>query len=79
MAGPLNGFDLARVLKAQHPTIRVILATGYSEAAGQAAGMFTVLRKPYNMVGLNAALAKVGATAERKIIDFEAAKRGLPQ
>jgi PAS domain S-box-containing protein len=70
MAGSMNGFDLARAIREKHPSVPVILATGYSEAAEQAARMFTILRKPYGIEDLNKALAGDG-----KILDFRNAKR----
>jgi PAS domain S-box-containing protein len=44
MAGTMNGLDLAREVRRQRPSLRIVLATGYSEAAAQAAREFTVLR-----------------------------------
>ena len=60
MAGPMNGLDLARAVRKKHPDLLVVLATGYSEAAGQAAAEFTVLRKPYNVADLDQAIAERG-------------------
>jgi hypothetical protein len=39
----MNGLDLARAVRKKHPDLLVVLAPGYSDAAGQAAE-FTVLR-----------------------------------
>jgi CheY-like chemotaxis protein len=47
MAGGMNGLDLAREVRRQRPDLRIVLATGYSDAAAQAAREFTVLRRPY--------------------------------
>jgi len=57
MAGSKNGLDLARTIRDTRPRLPVILATGYSEAAAQAVGEFTVLRKPYQSEDLNWAFA----------------------
>ena len=57
MAGAQNGLDLARIIREQRPNMPVILATGYSEAASQAGGEFTVLRKPYDASDLDKAFA----------------------
>jgi CheY-like chemotaxis protein len=75
MAGSMNGFDLARAIQETRPTLPVILATGYSEAAEQATKMFTVLRKPYSIEDLNRALADLTAQGERKILKFPNTKR----
>jgi PAS domain S-box-containing protein len=78
MAGPMNGFDLARAIRNKHPALPVILATGYAEAAQQAATMFTVLRKPYGIDDLNGALAGAEVVGDRKILDFQSAMRERP-
>jgi CheY-like chemotaxis protein len=61
MAGSMNGLDLARAIRERHPDVPVILATGYSKAAEEAAAEFTVLRKPYDLAGLSRASAKLRA------------------
>jgi CheY-like chemotaxis protein len=81
MAGSKNGLDLARVIRERHPDFPVILATGYSEAAAQAAGEFTVLRKPYDASDLDQALAtldqrKDEPQSQGKVIEFPGPKRG---
>ena len=81
MAGSQDGLDLARVIRERRPGFPVILATGYSEAASQAGGEFTVQRKPYDASDLNKAL-KVLDERERpppqgsKVIDFPGPGRG---
>jgi PAS domain S-box-containing protein len=75
MAGSMNGFDLALTIQETHPTLPVILATGYSEAAEQAAKMFTVLRKPYSIEDLNRAFAELAAQGDRKVLKFPGTKR----
>ena len=78
MAGPMNGLDLARAVRNKHPDLLVVLATGYSEAAGQAAAEFTVLRKPYNVADLDQAIADARrrqAARQRKVVDFQNTKR----
>jgi ActR/RegA family two-component response regulator len=37
MAGAMNGLDLARDVHRQRPDLRIVLATGYSDAATGAA------------------------------------------
>jgi len=56
MAGPMNGLDLARAIRKQRPELRVVLVTGYSEAAAQAAKEFPILRKPYGLSELTRAM-----------------------
>ena len=78
MAGPMNGLDLARAVRKKHPDLLIVLATGYSDAAVQAATEFTVLRKPYNVADLDQAIfeaRKRQAAGERKIVDFQNTKR----
>jgi CheY-like chemotaxis protein len=58
MAGAKNGLDLARAIRKQHPDLSIVLATGYSDAAAQAAEEFPVLRKPYDVERLGRALSE---------------------
>ena len=58
MPGSMNGLDLARVIRKDHPGLPVLLATGYSVAAAQVTdGEFTILRKPFTVEDLNVAIA----------------------
>jgi PAS domain S-box-containing protein len=78
MAGPMNGLDLARAVRKKHPDLLIVLATGYSDAAGQAAAEFTVLRKPYNVADLDQAIfdaRRRQAARQRKVVDFPNTKR----
>jgi CheY-like chemotaxis protein len=61
MAGSMNGLELARAIREHHPDVPVILATGYSKAAEEAAAEFIVLRKPYDLSVLSRASAKLRA------------------
>jgi PAS domain S-box-containing protein len=56
MAGAKNGLDLARAIRKQRPDLPIVLATGYSDAAMQAAAEFPILRKPYDVERLNRTL-----------------------
>jgi DNA-binding NtrC family response regulator len=50
MPGGVNGLDLGREVKRRHPNLRVILTTGYVEAAaGMRDGEFDLLLKPYSL------------------------------
>jgi PAS domain S-box-containing protein len=62
MPGKMDGLALARVLKQRHPGLPILLATGYSEAAQNAAAEFPILRKPYQIHELNEALSRLGAS-----------------
>jgi CheY-like chemotaxis protein len=81
MAGSMDGVDLARVIRKQHPALRIVLASGYSDAAAKAAEEFTVLRKPYQVEDLDWAVAlPLQAAAseplgQRNVVDFRDTKR----
>lgn len=59
MPGGANGLELARLVRAERgETLPVILATGYSDHAQTAADEgFAILRKPYDLGALRAAIA----------------------
>ena len=59
MAGDLDGLALADRLRAQHPDLPVLLATGYSHAAARSESGFTILPKPYQIEDLAQAIAAV--------------------
>jgi PAS domain S-box-containing protein len=61
MPGKMDGLALARILKQKHPGLQILLATGYSEAARNAAAEFPILRKPYQIHELNEALSRLGS------------------
>jgi two-component system NtrC family sensor kinase len=67
MPGGMDGVELARTLRARYPTLRILLATGYSNAAQKAAGDgFAILLKPYQLGALEHAIAEaVGGPAAR--------------
>lgn len=60
MPGQMDGLELARILKQRHPRLPILLASGYSEAAQNAAAEFPILRKPYQIHELNEALSRLG-------------------
>jgi PAS domain S-box-containing protein len=48
MPGGMNGAELARIVRGEFPSMFILLATGYAEAAAQAATQeFPLIRKPY--------------------------------
>lgn len=61
MAGQMNGVELARRIRADHPNLPVVLATGYAEAAEQLDREFPILTKPYLLEDLNRVLGEAMA------------------
>jgi two-component system NtrC family sensor kinase len=62
----MNGLELARLVREHHPSIHIILASGYSDQAVVAVSEgFSLLNKPYSLDALRAALAqdRIGAAA----------------
>ncbi len=59
MPGKMDGLGLARRLKEIRPSLPVLLATGYSDAAANVRGDFSILRKPYEIHQLSEAIAKL--------------------
>ena len=57
MPGGISGLHLAREIRRRHPTLPIVLATGYAEAAaGIRDGEFRLLLKPYSLEALADAL-----------------------
>lgn len=49
----MDGVKLAQIIRSRWPAVRIILATGYSEAlAGREAGEFPIMQKPYSVEAL---------------------------
>jgi len=65
MPGEMNGLALARTVRARRPDLPIILTTGFSEAASEAAeASFRLLLKPYRIGDLETALREgLSATA----------------
>lgn len=68
MPGEMDGIALARRVRRRHPGIGLVLATGYSEAMGQAGNrtLAEVLGKPYRLNDLAEALERALAAAARR-------------
>jgi PAS domain S-box-containing protein len=66
MPGRFDGLGLARMIKAKHPGLPILLATGYSEAAHAVRSEFPILRKPYQVHELSRALAELRAAARMR-------------
>ena len=57
MPGEMNGLALARTVRARRPDLPILLTTGFSEAASEAAeASFRLLLKPYRIGDLETAL-----------------------
>jgi signal transduction histidine kinase/CheY-like chemotaxis protein len=57
MPGGMSGLQLGREIRRRQPDLRIVLTTGYSEAAAAMdSAEFTLLLKPYSLDGLSQAL-----------------------
>ncbi|KAA2242134.1 hybrid sensor histidine kinase/response regulator [Salinarimonas soli] len=69
MPGPVNGVDLARMIRTRHPHMPILLATGYSEVAQSAAEEgFPTLRKPYEAASLREAIRAALAGRRLRVV-----------
>jgi CheY-like chemotaxis protein len=59
MPGKMDGVTLAKTIRAKHPSLPILLATGYSEAAKTIGLEFPILRKPYQLHELSHELGKL--------------------
>ncbi len=48
MPGTMNGFDLARWIRAHHPEVQVLLTSGYSAARDADSAQVKLIEKPYS-------------------------------
>jgi CheY-like chemotaxis protein/two-component sensor histidine kinase len=59
MPGEMDGLALARQVRQRHPSVRIVLASGYSDAAAAAKKEgFVVLQKPYELPSMLRAVAQ---------------------
>jgi PAS domain S-box-containing protein len=65
MPGKMDGVGLAHRIREIRPNLPVLLATGYSEAAVNVRGDFAILRKPYEIHQLSAAIGKLLLSPDR--------------
>ena len=56
MPGGIDGLSLAQICRERFPEIMVLLTSGFSDAAQAADGRFDILRKPFELGALEAAL-----------------------
>ena len=80
MAGDMDGVALARRLRDDIPGLPVLLATGYSQTAERIGREFPILRKPYNLADLNAAIADIllraqAAPPDAKLVSLDKVRR----
>ena len=59
MPGAMDGTALANEVKKLYPDIQILLSTGFNKAAERAEEKFPILRKPYGLSELSAALSNV--------------------
>jgi PAS domain S-box-containing protein len=59
MPGELDGLGLAKRIERDYPKVKVLLTTGYADAAAAAEPGFPILRKPYRLAALAQALREV--------------------
>lgn len=55
MPGEMNGIELAQTLRKRHPSLPIIITTGYHHSV-EGINEFPVLKKPYEMAALAQAL-----------------------
>jgi PAS domain S-box-containing protein len=65
MPGTMDGLALARALRERQPSLPVLLVSGYSQAAAEAAPEFTVMRKPFQLAELSRAAARMIAESKQ--------------
>jgi len=68
MPGTMDGLAFARALRERQPALPVLLVTGYSQAAAEAAPEFTVMRKPFQLAELSRAAARMIAESKQPAI-----------
>ena len=56
MPGGMDGIALARAIRSRHPSIAILLTSGYAKAAETAGQEFPILRKPYEVKALATAV-----------------------
>jgi DNA-binding NtrC family response regulator len=59
MPNGMNGIHLAQEVNKRHPSVRVLLNTGYSDMAEAAETRFPILRKPFEATSLERAVREV--------------------
>jgi PAS domain S-box-containing protein len=65
MPGPMDGVALARTIRDRVPQLPVLLVTGYSQAAPNAANEFILVRKPFELAEFSRTTARMIAQAKQ--------------
>ncbi|UVC10153.1 response regulator [Rhizobium sp. TH2] len=55
----MSGLQLAEIVRASHPTIPIVVATGYSELSEHSKLKLPILRKPFTQTDLEGAISQV--------------------
>jgi CheY-like chemotaxis protein len=76
MAGSMDGIALAREIRQRHPTLPVLLVTGYSNAATDVGIEFPMLRKPFEISALGRSASRLIAQANQPAENNVVALRG---
>jgi len=76
MPGAVDGLGLAEICRERFPTIPVLLASGFSDAAQAADGRFDILRKPFEIATLERAIESVRATVQARSQHAEGRRAG---
>jgi len=77
MPNGMNGIHLAQEVRERYPNIGVLLTTGYSDMAAAAETRFPILRKPFELAGLERAVREAMAGAASR--NARRAARGSAQ
>jgi len=79
MAGEMDGVDLAREVRRRHPSLPVLLATGYAQTVERLGSEFPILRKPYRLAELSQAVSALLSPSQGpddgKVAPIEVARR----
>jgi PAS domain S-box-containing protein len=65
MPGPMDGVALARTIRDRLPQLPVLLVTGYSQAAPDAASEFIIVRKPFELAEFSRTTGRMIAQAKQ--------------
>jgi CheY-like chemotaxis protein len=66
MPGPMDGLALARAVRTNHSNAAVLLTSGYTDLAPETVVEFPILRKPFHMAALEAAVREALQRGQHK-------------
>jgi DNA-binding NtrC family response regulator len=75
MPNGMNGIHLAQEVSERYPGVGVLLTTGYSEVAMAGETRFPVLRKPFELAGLQRAVGEALRQVRRRAAERERRSR----